>query len=103
MSIEEVSLLSAGERRTVLHTFNKSTLEPPSGPYLSQTIHGMLEYWAAHTPRAPAVEFEVRIRASLRFLPFPPSQADRVTCKRTSVDISAGRLVKPNRSCRARC
>ncbi len=60
MSIEEVSLLSAGERRTVLHTFNKSMLEPPSGPYLSQTIHGMLEYWAAHTPRAPAVEFEVR-------------------------------------------
>ena len=58
MSIDDVSLLSAGERQTVLHTFNESTLKPPSGPYHSQTIHGMLEYWAAQTPSAPAVEFE---------------------------------------------
>ena len=57
--IDAVSLLSAGERRMVLHTFNRTLLEAPSGPYEEQTIHGMLEYWAAATPAAPAVEFEV--------------------------------------------
>ena len=65
MSIDAVSLLSAEERQTVLHTFNESTLEPPNGPYHSQTIHGMLEYWAAKTPSAPAVEFEVSAHALL--------------------------------------
>ena len=57
--IDAVSLLSAGERRMVLHTFNRTMLESPSGPYEEQTIHGMLEFWAAATPAAPAVEFEV--------------------------------------------
>ena len=59
--IDVVSLLSAGERRTVLHSFNRTLLEPPSGPYEEQTIHGMLEFWASATPASPAVEFEVSI------------------------------------------
>ena len=45
----------------VLHTFNRTLLEPPGGPYEEQTIHGMLEFWAAATPAAAAVEFEVSI------------------------------------------
>ena len=61
--VDAVSLLSAGERRMVLHTFNRTLLEPPSGPYEEQTIHGMLEYWAAATPAAPAVEFEVGLHS----------------------------------------
>ena len=65
MSIDDVSLLSAEERQAVLHTFNESTLEPPSGPYYSQTIHGMLEYWASKTPSAPAVEFEASAHSQL--------------------------------------
>ena len=60
--IDAVSLLSAGERRMVLHTFNRTLLEPPSGPYEAHTIHGMLEYWAAATPTSPAVEFEVGLQ-----------------------------------------
>ena len=56
--IDAVSLLSAGERQMVLHTFNWAVLDSRGGPYEKQTIHGMLEFWAAATPAAPAVEFE---------------------------------------------
>lgn len=43
----------------VLHTFNRAVLDSRGGPYEMQTIHGMLEFWAAEAPATPAVEFEV--------------------------------------------
>ena len=63
----------------VLHTFNRTLLEPPSGPYEEQTIHGMLEHWAAATPAAPAVEFEVGLQthAALWRLRGPQAWAQR--------------------------
>lgn len=60
-SIAELDIMGAEERQAVL----RSTI---SGPQLSldgaafrrQTIHGMLEHWAAATPDAPAAAFMVR-------------------------------------------
>jgi len=65
-AVDAVSLLSAVERRTVLHTFNRTPICVPSGACQGQTIHGMLEYWAATTPAAPAAMFQVRTRARCR-------------------------------------
>jgi non-ribosomal peptide synthetase component F len=59
-AVDAVSLLSAVERQTVLHTFNQTPICVPSGACQGQTIHGMLEYWAATTPAAPAALFQVR-------------------------------------------
>ena len=50
----------------VLQTFNQTGRggEAPGhamseGAFPSQTIHGMLQFWAAETPYAPAARFEV--------------------------------------------
>ena len=60
MPIDAVSLLSTGERHMLLHTFNRAVLDSRGGPYERQTIHGMLEFWAAEAPAMPAVELEAR-------------------------------------------
>ena len=54
--VDSLCFVTDAERDVLLHSF--------SGPHLAtpqQTIHGMLEHWAAATPDAPAVSFEVWI------------------------------------------
>ena len=50
----------------VLQTFNQTGRDGEAsghaiseGAFQSQTIHGMLQFWAAETPYAPAARFEV--------------------------------------------
>ena len=73
----------------VLHTFNRTLLEPPTGPYEEQTIHGMLKHWAAATPAAPAVEFEVCLQPDaglwrLLGLALGQSEGHKPCCRVTS-------------------
>ena len=54
--VDSLCFVTEAERDVLLHSFD--------GPHLAlpqQTIHGMLEHWAAATPDAPAVAFEVWI------------------------------------------
>ena len=57
------------EERTLLLTeFNSNSLAPSEPCHASQTIHGLLEHWAAATPNAPAVIYEVLFMAAFRSL-----------------------------------
>ena len=58
--IDSLCLITEGERGVLLSTFNATHLPPSELMHAQQTIHGMLEHWAAATPDAPAVRFEVR-------------------------------------------
>ncbi len=53
--VDSLCFVTEAERDVLLLSFNGPPLEPPQ-----RTIHGMLEHWAAATPDAPAVSFEVR-------------------------------------------
>jgi hypothetical protein len=59
--VAQLNLLTPPEVTQVLHTFNAWDL-----PYTElldperQTIHGMFEYFARHTPDAPSLTFGVR-------------------------------------------
>ena len=62
--------MSASEAKMVLQTFNQTDRGDAAAPeraagkgaFQSRTIHGMLQFWAAETPYAPAARFEVRPR-----------------------------------------
>lgn len=61
--------MGASEAQMVLQTFNQTGRDGAAsehavseGAFQSQTIHGMLQFWAAETPYAPAARFEVRPR-----------------------------------------
>ena len=59
-ALEELSIMHPDERQVVLrNTFSPLQLGPAVGAYARQTIHGMLEHWAATTPDAPAAAFQV--------------------------------------------
>jgi hypothetical protein len=59
--VDDLGIMAPEERRLVMqHTFSPLRLGPAVGAYARQTIHGMLEHWAAATPGAPAVSFQVR-------------------------------------------
>ena len=52
------------ERKAVMrNTFSPLQLGPAAGAYARQTIHGMLEHWAAATPDAPAATFQVCLQS----------------------------------------
>ena len=60
-AVARLNLIPPPEVTQVLRTFNAWDL-----PYTEllnpekQTIHGMFEHWAQHTPQAPALTFGVR-------------------------------------------
>ena len=57
--IDSLSFVTDDERDVLLRTFNGAGLAPSELMHTEQTIHGMLEHWAAAAPDAPAVSFEV--------------------------------------------
>lgn len=56
--IGRLSMLGPGEERQLLVAFNDHALPPAPPCHAEQTIHGLLEHWAAATPDAPAAVFE---------------------------------------------
>ena len=62
--VDSLCFVTEAERDVLLHSFNGPHLAPPQ-----HTIHGMLEHWAAATPDAPAVSFEVWHAARLKHRP----------------------------------
>ena len=58
--VDGLCFVTEAERSALLHTFNATQLAPSELMHPGQTIHGMLEHWAAATPNAPAVWFEAR-------------------------------------------
>ena len=59
--VDSLCFVTDAERAVLLHSFSGPHLAPPQ-----QTIHGMLEHWAAATPDAPAVSFEVWAGCALK-------------------------------------
>ena len=51
-------MLGPGEEQQLLAALNDHTLAPMEPCHAEQTIHGLLEHWAAATPDAPAAVFE---------------------------------------------
>jgi len=59
-TLDELSIMHSDERTAVMrNTFSPLQLGPAAGAFARQTIHGMLEHWAAATPGAPAATFQV--------------------------------------------
>ena len=59
--INGLCYVSDAERTVLLHTFNGARTAPTEVLHHEQTIHGMLEHWAAATPDACAVVYEVSL------------------------------------------
>ena len=57
--VDGLSFVTDDERAVLLHTFNGADLASSELMHTEQTIHGMLEHWAAAAPDAPSVVFEV--------------------------------------------
>ena len=55
-----LGILTAAERELVLHKFNGVEVAPSRLLHPGQTVHGLLEHWAAATPSAVSAIFEVR-------------------------------------------
>ncbi len=63
-ALDELSIMHLDEREAVMRsTFSPLQLGPAAGAYARQTIHAMLEHWAATTPDAPAATFQVCLRS----------------------------------------
>ena len=60
---DRLAFISAPEVDTLLRGFNAAVLAPTELLHPEQTLHGMLEHWAAIQPDAPALVYEARIRA----------------------------------------
>jgi non-ribosomal peptide synthetase component F len=78
-TVDDLGIMAPDERRLVMrHTYSPLQLGPAVGAYARQTIHGMLEHWAAATPGAPAAAAMVRA-ARFEQLCMPNSFASAVT------------------------
>jgi len=63
-ALDELSIMPSDERTAVMRsTFSPLQLGPAAGAYARQTIHAMLEHWAATTPDAPAATFQVCLQS----------------------------------------
>lgn len=94
--VDSLSFVTDAERRVLLDTFNATGLAPSELMHAEQTIHGMLEHWAAATPDAPAASFEVRTE------PSSSAQAcskPRTTLATTTADVTVD--AKKSQSCQA--
>ena len=56
--IERLAIVDAEERASLLQAFNATDLAPTDLLHLEQTLHGLVEHWAAATPNKIAVTFE---------------------------------------------
>ena len=63
--ISRLGIMTTSEHECVLRAFNTVDVLSSDLLHPQQTIHGLLEHWAATTPDAQAVLYEV---------PCPPSQ-----------------------------
>ena len=61
--IERLAIVDAEERASLLQAFNATDLAPTDLLHPGQTLHGLLEHWAAATQDKTAVTFEVAARA----------------------------------------
>ena len=69
MAVDRLPIMGPEEHSRLLVDFNNHVLAPSEPCHAGQTIHGLLEHWAAATPDAPAVMFEVtHVHGSLRML-----------------------------------
>lgn len=57
---DRLAFLSAPEVDTLLRGFNAAVLAPTDLLHPEQTLHGVLEHWAAIQPDAPALVYEAR-------------------------------------------
>ena len=57
--IGRLSLLQPAEVNTLLNKFNTAEAPPSELLHEQQTLHGLLEHWAAAAPEAPAADYEV--------------------------------------------
>ena len=57
--ISRLGIMTAPERERVLRAFNAVDVLSSDLLHPQQTIHGLLEHWAATTPDAQAVLYEV--------------------------------------------
>ena len=58
--IDRLEYITQPERQLLLSGFNSNALAPSELMHPEQTMHGMLEHWAAVQPDAPALYFEAR-------------------------------------------
>ena len=56
--IERLAIVDAEERTSLLQAFNATDLAPTDLLHPGQTLHGLVEHWAAATPDKTAVTFE---------------------------------------------
>ena len=87
------------------NTFSPLQLGPAAGAFARQTIHGMLEHWAAATPDAPAATFQVcpancSLSALLNNRPFFNKQIGWQLHRHNTLGRSIFRCGKPLRSAR---
>ncbi len=57
---DRLAYLSGSEVDTLLRGFNSTVLAPTEVLHAEQTLHGVLEHWAASQPDAPALVYEAR-------------------------------------------
>ena len=69
--VDQVKVLTDGEVEALLHGFNATDMAPSELMHPGQTVHGVLEHWAAVQPDAPAAVFEVQSRSVLHRLVVP--------------------------------
>lgn len=81
MAIDCLDILGPDERKELLVGFNAVHLAPSQLMHPGQTIHGMLEHWAAATPEAPAALYEVTL--ALRI--FKPSLLVQVIAQHVAI------------------
>ena len=58
--IDRLEYITQPERELLLRGFNSNVLAPSELMHPEQTMHGMLEHWAAIQPDVPALIFEAR-------------------------------------------
>ena len=56
--IDRLAIVDAEERASLLQVFNATDLAPTELLHPRQTLHGLVEHWAAATPDKIAVTFE---------------------------------------------
>ena len=62
--VRQVKILTEAEVGVLLHGFNATDMAPSELMHPGQTVHGVLEHWAAVQPDAPAAVFEVQSHLS---------------------------------------
>ena len=81
--ITSLCFVTDAGRQELLHTFNETCLAPTALLHPGQTIHGMLEHWAAATPDACAAQYEVSLALA-------PQKVALLNCRACSRPLPTG-------------